>query len=277
MHFLVQKQSSLKFQQCQISEMNILDLPEEVLIEIFSYITQDELLWKVAFVCTSFSKIIMEMTSILEIQAPKDNYIFSKTQKLLYLENISSSVKYLIVSRESDDKRIEELKTLKLNERRNICIFLRSRRIEDTELLYIAQKCRYIECLVLNKCCMLSFSSFNDTCSKMDRLTTLKILGSTQLTDQNAHDISSHCTQLKTIHLLDCTKITDKSIHVLSEKCHFIEDLDVHGCRKLTDRSIISIAHNVKKLRSFSIGICPYVTNSAFWFLAKNCLLLQNY
>ena len=134
MHFLVQKQGSLKLQQCQKFEMNILDLPEEVLIEIFSYIKQDELVWKVACVCTSFSKIIMEMTSILEIQAPKDSYIFSKIQKLLYLENISPSVKYLIISRESDDKRLEELKTLKSNERRNICIFLRSRRIEDTEL-----------------------------------------------------------------------------------------------------------------------------------------------
>ena len=119
--------------------MNILNLPEELLYEIFSYLKYEDLVWKVAFTCTAFLNIVLEKIYILEIDARKDQHVFGKAQKLLLLENLSSSIQHLIVSRESDDKKSEELQTLKLEDRQHISIFLRSRRITDTELIIEAK------------------------------------------------------------------------------------------------------------------------------------------
>ena len=150
--------------------MNILNLPEELLHEIFSYLKQEDLIWKVAFTCTTFLDVVLEKIHILEIDARKDQYVFAKAQKLLQLQNLSTSIQHLIVSRESDDKKSDELQKLKLEDRQNISIFLRSRRITDTELLYISQRCESLKGLVLNKCLMLSYSSLNDFCCHLKSL-----------------------------------------------------------------------------------------------------------
>ena len=96
--------------------MNILNLPEELLYEIFSYLHQEDLIWKVAFTCTTFLDVVLEKIHILEIDARKDQYVFAKAQKLLQLRNLSTSIQHLIVSRESDDKKSDDTKNDGSNE-----------------------------------------------------------------------------------------------------------------------------------------------------------------
>ena len=256
--------------------MNILNLPEELLYEIFSYLKYEDLVWKVAFTCTAFLNIVLEKIHILEIDARKDQHVFGKAQKLLLLENLSSSIQHLIVSRESDDKKSEELQTLKLEDRQHISIFLRSRRITDTELLYITQRCKLLKGLVLNKCCMLSFTSFDDVCCNLKNLQAIKILGNIQLTDKTVRTISSNCIELRTIHLVDCTSITDAGIKFLSENCDHVQDLNIYGCKKLSENAIKHIGLNMTKLRSFTIGVCPKISNKGICFLVKRCALLMS-
>ena len=256
--------------------MSILNLPEELLYEIFSYLRHEDLIWKVAFTCTKFLDVVLEKIHILEIDARKDQYVFAKAQKLLHLENLSGSIQHLIVSRESDDKKADELQKLKLEDRQNISIFLRSRRITETELLYISQKCKSLKGLVLNKCLMLSFSSFNDICCNLRNLEAIRIFGSIQFKDKAVQEVSLNCLELRTIHLVDCTSVTDAGIKFLSENCDHIQDLNIYGCKKLSENAIKHIGLNLTKLRSFTIGVCPKISNKAICFLVKRCGLLKS-
>ena len=254
-------------------EYNIMDLPEEMLLKILSYLSPTEALWNLGFVCTSFLRLSLTSVKIIHVSNTTQLEILTRKQLL------RDRVKHAIMTKHTDSIGREKL----LNEMKRDCQKEGDSNIlnfhgepTDDDISIIARTCKHIEYVYLiddDKISDLGFCKLLKSCKK---LKTLNLCNCRQFTDISFKAIASNCKNIMHLDFANCIKISDEAITSISLKCRNIESLDLFGCHQLTNNAMIGLSENCRKLRKLSISHCFKIKDEGVMNLVKSCREIVN-
>ncbi|GBG31006.1 F-box/LRR-repeat protein 2 [Hondaea fermentalgiana] len=175
-------------------------------------------------------------------------------------------------------------------------------RIDASTLCGLAQKCQFLQDLVMNDCghhvddsVMIAIS---ENCAN---LRTLKISACPEVSDAGLAVVARHCVGLRTLNVSRCPLITDLGLTEAAVSLRRLEVLDVSwcprvsdsglfqlttrserlvqlcvsGCRKLTDDGVVGFTRNVPRLQALDVSYCNNLTDEGGRAITHNLLYLQ--
>ena len=92
------------------SDVDLLDLPFEILCKILSYLSQDDIFWNVGFTCQILLQACLE--NVQFIQVSKSNYIvliYSSDYEFLFLSFLSIHLMIIIFERSLEKRVAQEI------------------------------------------------------------------------------------------------------------------------------------------------------------------------
>ena len=250
----------------KMSSMQLESLPNEILLEIFSYMNMQELLQ-----CGQVSKRIREICSDKSLWEETD--LIQKRVKAEFVKSIlDRNCEALVILDTVIDGCVKLNRPSKLT-----YLSLKSFINGDSTKDFIKE--------ILNSCCSLEVLALayspkhslnivlQDLCKRNGQtLQVLNLAECTWISKKSAHVISKHCTQLWKITLFNChmshdamdcfvsglspnvkqvclalnDTMTDEQVEKLVSRCNRITSLSLNSNIELTDATITSIINNLK-------------------------------
>jgi hypothetical protein len=102
-------------------------------------------------------------------------------------------------------------------------------------------------------------------------ITTVRLNGSTEVTDQGIMRLATHCPNITAIGLDGCRNLTDEAICTLAEHCHKIRRIRLDSCSQITNNGVCTLAAHCPDMATISLNYCTKVTDAAIRFLAAQC------
>ena len=264
----------------KISRLQLESLPDEILLEIFSYMNMQELLQ-----CGQVSKRIREICSDKSLW--KETGLIQKRVKAEFIKSIlDRNCEELIIRNTVIDGCVKLNKTSKLaylslfcctsdatknfyHEILNSCCSLESLTLsgmKHSSNIVLQNVCKRNEktlfSLDLAECRWISKNSLLVISKRCTELTRINLQST--ILSQDAMDIfvSALSSNVETICLAsNGDTMTDRQIEILVSRCNKITELDLDDAMLLTDASITSIIKHLKQsLRYLDISHCPKIS-----------------
>ena len=278
--YFFQNESSIKSikRSCPIAEfsntLNIMDLPEEMLMKIIRFLPADDALWKLGFVCKTLLRLSLRAVKIIPI-SDRDP---SKLETLTRRRMLNDVIRHAIMTKHTDSigrrKLLYNMKRDSKDGKSNILDF--NGEPTDEDILVVAKNCKNLESLYLIDCDRISDLAFGVLLKSCKRLKTLNICNCRQLKDVSFKAIASNCKGIVNLDLGNCCNITDEAITDIGSTCKNLESLDLFGCRQITDVSMVGITNQCKRLNKLSLSHCPKIRDEGIIHLVTNCSSIHN-
>ncbi|KAF8418227.1 hypothetical protein EV426DRAFT_681186 [Tirmania nivea] len=233
-------------------EMSPMDqLPNELLILIFSKLTHPTDLRNCMLVCTKWASCAVDQLWHRPYVAKWEQ--FRSVVETLHSENATFEYARLI-------------KRLNLT-------FL-AKQISDGTVASLSM-CGRLERLTLTNCRDLTDSGLDNLIPNNPGLLALDLSNLFELTDRTINAISENCTRLQGLNIAGCNKVTDSSLVNLSKNCKLLKRLKLNECDNLTDEAVIAIAENCQQLLEVDLQRCTEITDTAVVHLFKDLRQLR--
>ena len=239
-----------------ISMTTILDLPEEVIRHIFSYLTRQETFWSFGFSCKQIFWISLDYVDLIETPIILANSDEDKLKFEIYVECMCHIQKLLLnaISRVILCRSWEKEKVL-----------------TDTNAQLVLQKpAKCKDTIIIRQDSGRKRSWFDIMfCNFITKCTVLQHLYLHNIAEYQICKVANHCKNLKTLYLQDC-KISDTTTRVIGENC---KGLNVLKCNAqlLTDGGLINLATNMLQLEQLHLADCNQMSDIGVQFIATYC------
>lgn len=257
----------LHIQQLNFSNLRLLHLPTEVLLQIFNYLDKGDL-YSLLTVCREFANLIVEILWFRPNM--QSDTAFHKIREVMKLPRDQTHWDY-----RSYIKRLNLLFMTKL---------------VDDSLLDLFAGCPKLERLTLVNCTKLTHGPITRVLSNCDRLQLIDMTGVQDIQDSIIMALAQHCTRLQGLYAPGCGNIseeaiiallracpmlkrikfnnsdhiTDASILAMYENCKLLVEIDLHNCPNVLDLHLRSIFHELTQLREFRISNAAGITDGLF-------------
>ena len=228
-------------------ERSLLDMPDEILLCIFAYLSHRDKFWEAGFTCKRMLAIACEINNVIEIDEENrllgdDNEIKSskeseRVNQLFEYKEVAASLTHLIVPNETSWKLCNQ-----------IYREITSQTWDEVGIVVI----------------------FKIKSAK----TKAKLI----------NNIGEHCTSLQGLYITNYSSNEvqmDEVIGKVSYKCKSLKELNLQGCYDITDVGITAVAQNCKQLSSLNV-MWMYqfrpnkITQEGINFIAKECHSLSD-
>ena len=137
--------------------------------------------------------------------------------------------------------------------RRNIRVISLDLRVDDSELIYIANGLPQLQSLNICCCNKITDEGIRALASGLPRLQSLDISNCGDITDEGIRAVASGLPQLQSLDISRCDNITDEGIRALVIGCRQLQSLNIRGCDSITDEGIeIVDSINVDSINSIN-------------------------
>ncbi|CAF0893906.1 unnamed protein product [Rotaria sp. Silwood1] len=275
--------SSLSFIPRYDPNKNLLDLPQEILLHIFSFICPCELISNIAPTCRLFANLILTCCySHLDLSTLASIYDVPQLfNHLSYLQSIrfidwKNDIKTIIFDYQQDNnyKNFDFILCLLGNENLKLRSLTASYQLGITNF-GILQLVKNLNILVeLN---LVNINAINDQSIKIlcDKhyvyLETLRIDGA-QLTDR-ALDFIAQCHQLRKLMIEFCTNMTDANFSIF-QNFHKLEQLYLSTLNNISSKSFQLLFNKnctFKYLHSLTLGECHMIDDNCVRLIVQCC------
>ena len=241
--------------------IGILDLPEEVIRHIFSYLTEQEIFWSFGFSCKQIFWISLDYIDLIETpiilaNSDEDKERFENLAKCMsYMQNLlNNNITRLILCRSWEKENVLLTAT----------DTMMTEKCADKDI--VATK----DTIIIRQDSGRKRSWFDIMfCNFVIKFTAIKHLYLHNIAEYQICKVTNSCKKLNFLHLQDC-KISDTTARVLGENCR---ELNVLKCNAqlLTDGGLINIATNMLNLRQLYLADCNQLSDVGIQFIAKYC------
>lgn len=240
---LVVQRRSLTTQRSHIQTLNynnlrLLQLPTEVLLQIFKYLDKGDL-YLLLTVCREFSDLIVEILWFRPNM--QSDAAFHKIRDVMLLPRTSTHWDYR-----------NYIKRLNLS-------FMT--KLVDDLLLDLFAGCPKLERLTLVNCTKLSHGPITRVLQSCDRLQSIDMTGVQDIQDDIIYALAKNCTRLQGLYAPGCGNISEQAVIALLWACPMLKRIKFNNSENITDDSILAMYENCKSLVEIDLHNCPNVTN----------------
>lgn len=227
--------------QAQLLNYNssrLLQLPTEVLLQIFKYLDKGDL-YSLLTVCREFSDLIVEI--------------------LWFRPNMQSDVTF---------QKIKHVMSLPRNQthwdyrnyikRLNLSFMTK---LVDDELLDLFAGCPKLERLTLVNCTKLTHAPITRALQNCERLQSIDMTGVQDIQDDIINALAQNCTRLQGLYAPGCGNVSEKAIIGLLHACPMLKRIKFNNSENITNESILAMYENCKSLVEIDLHNCPLVTD----------------
>lgn len=237
------RNSSNSFQRSEIQKLNylnspLLNLPTEVLLQIFHYLDRKDL-FSLLTVCREFSELIVE---ILWFRPNMQNDTsFKHIKQIMAMPVESTHWNYRLF-----------IKRLNLS-------FMT--KLVDDELLSLFVGCPKLERLTLVNCTKLSYTPITQVLQNCEKLQSIDLTGVVDIHDDIIIALANNCTRLQGLYAPGCSKVLEQAIIKLLDSCPMLKRVKFNNSDNISDDTILTMYNNCKSLVEIDLHNCPNVTD----------------
>lgn len=103
------------------------------------------------------------------------------------------------------------------------------------------------------------------------RLTSIQLRSCGSVTDMSVVALARHCQFLTKVNFCQCDQVTDAGVIILAENCTRLTEIDFSWCDLLTDGAVVTLAKNCPCITTVDFDFCYLLTEVAVIALAENC------
>ncbi|XP_048579961.1 F-box/LRR-repeat protein 15-like isoform X2 [Nematostella vectensis] len=263
------------------------NLPEDLLLNIFSYLTTPELCLASGVCCKwqylCWDPVLWTSIKILNHQNSDINRVLRNT-----LTKLGSNTQgYCLTVRSIKLNGSELVSDKGLGCISRFCIDLEhleligcccvtSKGIQ--EVLMNCSSLRHLNvagCSCLNSICPPSFNGFSITENgQFLKLRHLDLSDCVAFDDMGLRTVGLSCGLLENLYLRRCTQVTDVGIRHIANNCRQLKELSTSDCYKVRDFSLKEIAKNIPTLKYLSVAKCP-VSDTGIKYIGRYCVHLK--
>ncbi|EDO45889.1 predicted protein, partial [Nematostella vectensis] len=263
------------------------NLPEDLLLNIFSYLTTPELCLASGVCCKwqylCWDPVLWTSIKILNHQNSDINRVLRNT-----LTKLGSSTQgYCLTVRSIKLNGSELVSDKGLGCISRFCIDLEhleligcccvtSKGIQ--EVLMNCSSLRHLNvagCSCLNSICPPSFNGFSITENgQFLKLRHLDLSDCVAFDDMGLRTVGLSCGLLENLYLRRCTQVTDVGIRHIANNCRQLKELSTSDCYKVRDFSLKEMAKNIPTLKYLSVAKCP-VSDTGIKYIGRYCVHLK--
>jgi len=159
-------------------------------------------------------------------------------------------------------------------------------KITSKGILYISERCRYLEVLHLKRSpyattdeSLIALSTNNPRLQKVNLRGCFKILDGNIKENITSHGIialTKNCPELSLIDIAWQENLEDAALISIANNCPKIESIDISGCSNITDIGIIELAKKSKFLKKLILFKNKLITENSINMLKNsNCIVMQ--
>lgn len=286
----------------------LLNLPCEMTMHIFSYLSEHEIFWNIGFTCQLLRDMALDTVKIIDLCDSKIDIAKKHFSELLRNENIVQSIRHIWICSDLDEDVREALKQVLKDSREKYNILVidyrlfnnftsgqigrkftqlesllmpkrhRSmKRLTNRSVRNIISSCKKLEWIDLRDCTEFDYFSnrnlvslIGENCVYLECL----LLSRCSFTNTSIQMVFKNCNNIEMVIMNDCAQLNDESLITLSEYCYFLKLLCVDNCKNISDKSIGSIARNCYGMEELSVRNTG-VTDVSIKAIAHCCLELR--
>lgn len=235
------RNSSVHRLEIQIRNHNLsqlLQLPTEVLLQVFKYLEKSDL-YSLLTVCRDFAELIVEILWFRpNMQSDK---AFQKIRDVMELPRNHTHWDYR-----------NYIKRLNLS-------FMTS--LVNDLLLDLFNGCPKLERLTLVNCSQLSHLPISRVLELCSRLQSIDMTGVQDIQDDIIYALALNCKRLQGLYAPGCGNISEAAIITLLKSCPMLKRIKFNNSENITDLAIAAMYENCKSLVEIDLHNCPKVTD----------------
>lgn len=228
-----------RIQMMNFNNSRLLQLPTEVLLQIFKYLDKGDL-YLLLTVCREFSDLIVEILWFRPNM--QSDTAFQKIKDVMSLAREKTHWDY-----RNYIKRLNLLFMTKL---------------VDDPLLDLFAGCPKLERLTLVNCTKLSHGPITKVLENCDRLQSIDMTGIQDIQDDIIYALAKHCTRLQGLYAPGCGNISEDAVITLLRACPMLKRVKFNNSENITNASILAMYENCKSLVEIDLHNCPQVTDT---------------
>ncbi|KAI1339448.1 hypothetical protein F5Y15DRAFT_73305 [Xylariaceae sp. FL0016] len=132
--------------------------------------------------------------------------------------------------------------------------------VNDGSVLPLAV-CTRVERLTLTNCKNLTDTGLIPLVKSSKQLLALDISGDINITEASIFAIAEKCERLQGLNISNCRQVSNESMVKLAERCRYIKRLKLNDCKQLTDIPILAFANNCPNILEIDLHQCELVGN----------------
>ena len=289
------------------NNMTLSDLPVELLYNIFSYLSKEDIFWGIGLSCRKLLNVSLgAIPNFIELQEIISNYedLMTFFKQNVFQWNEVRDIITCVVICDSIDNAVKTYETSRYISKYDgitlslSCVSFSS----DLQVSSFLSPLRNLMCLILDS---LNWSPSDELFIELDKkyenLRYIQLAKATEISDEgmlyithnkpkiqciilheaillsnlSVHISSQNCNELKELKITWCRNLTDGAIIQLSKSCLRISTLHICGSHKITDRAIKELFLRFKDLVDVNISGCILVTDTSFQYLSESNIKIK--
>lgn len=225
-------------QQLNFNNSRLLQLPTEILLQIFKYLDKYDL-YSLLTVCREFADLIIEILWFRPNM--QSDTAFKKIRDIMSLPRHRTHWDYR-----------NYIKRLNLS-------FMT--KLVDDDLLNLFAGCPKLERLTLVNCIKLSHLPISSVLANCSKLQSIDMTGVQDVQDDIIYALAHNCARLQGLYAPGCGNISEEAIVKLLTACPMLKRVKFNNSENITDVSILAMYQNCKSLVEIDLHNCPNVTD----------------
>ncbi|KAI5919051.1 hypothetical protein F4810DRAFT_703842 [Camillea tinctor] len=121
--------------------------------------------------------------------------------------------------------------------------------------------CTRVERLTLANCKGLTDSGLIPLVRSNHHLLALDISGDNNITESTIITIAENCRRLQGLNISGCKNISNESLVQLAENCKYIKRLKLNDCEQLNDNAVVAFAYHCPNILEIDLHQCTSIGN----------------
>ncbi|GAP92767.2 putative F-box and leucine-rich repeat protein GRR1 [Rosellinia necatrix] len=121
--------------------------------------------------------------------------------------------------------------------------------------------CTRVERLTLTNCHNLTDLGLTALVQSSQHLLALDISGDNNITEASVNVIAANCRKLQGLNVSGCRLISNESLIRLAEKCRYIKRLKLNDCGQLNDAAVLAFAGHCPNILEIDLHQCVNIGN----------------
>ncbi|GAW18376.1 hypothetical protein ANO14919_078510 [Xylariales sp. No.14919] len=121
--------------------------------------------------------------------------------------------------------------------------------------------CTRVERLTLTNCRGLTDGGLTPLVRSSKHLLALDISGDDNITEASILAIAENCRKLQGLNVSGCRQVSNESLVKLAENCRFIKRLKLNDCNQLNDMAVLAFANHCPNILEIDLHQCTNIGN----------------
>ncbi|KAI0967525.1 hypothetical protein F4678DRAFT_475221 [Xylaria arbuscula] len=121
--------------------------------------------------------------------------------------------------------------------------------------------CTRVERLTLTNCHALTDVGLTPLVRSSQNLLALDISGDNNITEASIIAIAENCHKLQGLNVSGCRQVSNESLVQLAESCRFIKRLKLNDCSQLNDAAVLAFANHCPNILEIDLHQCTDIGN----------------